>query len=1559
MQENTRRGNNRPQQALYIPGCGPLRKSDTTEEETTMSKPVKNIAASRMNRFRQEEFSRTIPESVNEQLQDKPEQGDRKRNRKPEQQIYVPTPVAKARQESEKKVQIEQEIIKNERSNKDRYDKKEKERFRNDYMDRNDHNLNGSHNQEHDRHSHRNKRYSSKRKGNDSQDEWRNASPNRTYRQGSEPRPQQQSWDRVRDTRSVEPAHASRAYQHEIQSRNPPNAKPPSGRRHSTIGVEPDKRQKPQIKLDNLPPRLRKKRLEEAGLLACNQVPEESWDGSSITFQGTTQNSKGNALQSNQHVSANNRIYNTLPNNRPRGRGRINMDYGNIGNKPGMLPYRPATPDKFSSHSSSNSTPTLSHSSRTRSNESLNRGDSRSQTPVNNRKDDYNYNSSRYPRHQNQNRNYLRDKESDRHKEIEADDVKHEDIHLIQEKLSATKITSPPAGKIQIQIECDAFSNEIFDWSEEVEMHVKNLEEGLSDALTRSSSMTSLTESVTKPPSRPRRGRKKRDRRNRRSTSSNRDRSVENQNRHSEPRHSHQNRTRKNSGDHQFKVPDARPRRDRSFDRGQTRSRNGSREPSFERHRKISCSDSSEVNWREEIRARTVEKEPRLRRTSDRDDNVRRGGLLHLPKEGPKPPVLTIKDRPMSENRRSPGQATTTHTHSASQKTLFDPQNPHKPIIINKPNSRVSSHSFSEITETQSYTCTDQLGNVRPAWHHENSDNFKLSHYPDLLKNIRKVDAEMLNFTSPQYILQSWLHIHSCRKFLQDALVYLLREDMKFAEQENIEQYFWKLLYYNFIEIMRKAIVKDPDNSKQYKDFLLKLIIEGTDYYEKLLDSLQDKFNFKLENYTGTKAHTKSTGYVQLALISAQKIYICLGDLYRYKETVSDTTNYGKCRQLYIKAHEINPKNGRPYNQLAVLAFYSKKRLDAVYYYMRSLMSTNPVPSARECLISLFDENRKKYEHERKRREERLEKARQHMKEKESENAKSKHGSLRKETWIRPDGGRRMHRTTSTLQDTKTFDSEEEDLAALTSVEVNKRFVTSYLHVHGKLITKIGMETFHETALQMLKEFRALLQHSPVPLPSSRFLQLLALNMFAIESTKLKDPELQPGLRSELQERALIVSLEMFSLILEKCVSILTEHLATATPANINILPQDAEELLPSVKIWCDWMLCHSRIWNPPPSTLDYKVGPAGDAWTRVAILMNLLENLDPSIMRKFKEEAIDGYELVRLPEDNTLSGFTPLLCNVIPSTIYVPPDTDIESAQFALRLHRLLFFGTEFLCGVEPPVLKLEYRNDTRGYVSVVCTTANRSAPNTPPEFNESELMVESFSDEEDCNSESVVLENTSNEIQELLSRKNELERRQRVQELHRQTVQKILQQSVVSVHIEVKPKNLVPDTNCFIDYLPSLKTIASSNVYTLMVPLIVLNELEGLAKGAKTPERVMNPAHALKVAEASKAALDYLATRSAGVKCITTKGTILASTAFTKEDDAIVDVNATNDDRILQACMTLCKGQSEQAAGEPRKIHREVVLLTEDRNLRVKALARDVPVREVPSFLQWAGLG
>lgn len=64
-------------------------------------------------------------------------------------------------------------------------------------------------------------------------------------------------------------------------------------------------------------------------------------------------------------------------------------------------------------------------------------------------------------------------------------------------------------------------------------------------------------------------------------------------------------------------------------------------------------------------------------------------------------------------------------------------------------------------------------------------------------------------------------------------------------------------------------------------------------------------------------------------------------------------------------------------------------------------------------------------------------------------------------------------------------------------------------HEHFESVKFFGslsdrMETFQDAGLQMLREFRALLQQTPLPLGCTRFLQLLALNMFAIENTQLK-----------------------------------------------------------------------------------------------------------------------------------------------------------------------------------------------------------------------------------------------------------------------------------------------------------------------------------------------------------------------------------------------------------------------------------------------------------------------
>lgn len=48
------------------------------------------------------------------------------------------------------------------------------------------------------------------------------------------------------------------------------------------------------------------------------------------------------------------------------------------------------------------------------------------------------------------------------------------------------------------------------------------------------------------------------------------------------------------------------------------------------------------------------------------------------------------------------------------------------------------------------------------------------------------------------------------------------------------------------------------------------------------------------------------------------------------------------------------------------------------------------------------------------------------------------------------------------------------------------------------------MESFQTCAIQMLKEFRALLHISPITINSHRLLQLISLNMYAIACTELK-----------------------------------------------------------------------------------------------------------------------------------------------------------------------------------------------------------------------------------------------------------------------------------------------------------------------------------------------------------------------------------------------------------------------------------------------------------------------
>lgn len=371
-----------------------------------------------------------------------------------------------------------------------------------------------------------------------------------------------------------------------------------------------------------------------------------------------------------------------------------------------------------------------------------------------------------------------------------------------------------------------------------------------------------------------------------------------------------------------MQPPPRRPSRDCRDSSHDRYSGKQKREPSFDRNKRDSTAETE--NWREESRSRhNSEREysDRSRKNSERENgseniNVKKAGMLVLPQQKLSEVTQNV------EQPRYPDVVKPCH-----QKSLFDHNNPNKPIIIRSPGPRVSVPGFTDNNDavplqlTNQFT-TDQFGNVRPGWYEENSEGFKLCHYPNLIRDIKRADNELQSIMNSDVILLSWGTVESLRQFLKQALQYLLCKDLKFCQTENVEQHLWKILYHNIIEATRKAITCDHANKERYKGFLLYLIDEGTTYFEGLLDLLEQTYNFKLNNYLGSNSFSRPKGmaYVGLALISAQKILLFLGDLGRYRELAHETSNFGKCRQWYIKAHEINPKNGRPYNQLAVVA---------------------------------------------------------------------------------------------------------------------------------------------------------------------------------------------------------------------------------------------------------------------------------------------------------------------------------------------------------------------------------------------------------------------------------------------------------------------------------------------------------------------------------------------------------------------------------------------------------------------------------------------------------------
>lgn len=90
----------------------------------------------------------------------------------------------------------------------------------------------------------------------------------------------------------------------------------------------------------------------------------------------------------------------------------------------------------------------------------------------------------------------------------------------------------------------------------------------------------------------------------------------------------------------------------------------------------------------------------------------------------------------------------------------------------------------------------------------------------------------------------------------------------------------------------------------------------------------------------------------------------------------------------------------------------------------------------------------------------------------------------------------------------------------------------------------------------------------------------------------------------------------------------------------------------------------------------------------------------------------ITDSDVIRLPEDATLVGFAPLEQDPT-EKVYCNRNEDIEMAQTTLRIRKILFFGANFLCSFNPPILnKLTFPNHFKYISNVVSCLQEVNVP-------------------------------------------------------------------------------------------------------------------------------------------------------------------------------------------------------------------------------------------------------
>lgn len=174
-------------------------------------------------------------------------------------------------------------------------------------------------------------------------------------------------------------------------------------------------------------------------------------------------------------------------------------------------------------------------------------------------------------------------------------------------------------------------------------------------------------------------------------------------------------------------------------------------------------------------------------------------------------------------------------------------------------------------------------------------------------------------------------------------------------QRRKIEEILWRKGFYEDVSTA-KRLRKDSQWVPEERSQLLLHLKCGVGFYHHLLQCLQIEYGissgcidfpmvFPDQDY-GKNKLPPSSKQLDAARDSVHRCLVCLGDLNRYLMDIPQSGSYDMAYRYYHQALSWNPAMGMPHNQLGTLSLSTNCNLDAVYYYMRCLMTSQPFEGA-------------------------------------------------------------------------------------------------------------------------------------------------------------------------------------------------------------------------------------------------------------------------------------------------------------------------------------------------------------------------------------------------------------------------------------------------------------------------------------------------------------------------------------------------------------------------------------------------------------------------------------